>query len=222
MRIPAVLYLPEHPGSSMPGMLIVPGHGGDKYCWYSFYTGILYARAGAAVLTYEPIGEGERNSERRSGTRAHDRVIDVPGYPQRLAGLMIADVMQGVSYLRERGDVDPDRIAVLRYSLGSFVTVLAGAVDWRIPLTDPERSSGVRTESRARSTGALLSSLQPVSGTRTKENAKCPDEDERGCRGEPLCQRLAHSQFLPNRQCAFPEGSSGKLLPPKLIARKLS
>jgi len=132
MRIPAVLYLPKHPAGRIPAMIVVNGHGGDKYSWYSFYTGILYARAGAAVLTYDPIGEGERNDEHRSGTREHDKVVDVKGYPQHLSGLMITDVMQGVSYLRQRNDIDPDRIAILGYSMGSFVSALTGAVDTRI------------------------------------------------------------------------------------------
>src|SRR5438270_9500166 len=63
MRIPAILYRPARavPGKS-PAIIVVNGHGGDKYSWYSPYTGILYARAGAIVLTYDPIGEGERNS----------------------------------------------------------------------------------------------------------------------------------------------------------------
>src|SRR5688572_690711 len=48
---------------------------GDKYAWYANYSGVAYARLGFVVLTYEPAGEGERNSARRSGTRAHDRVV---------------------------------------------------------------------------------------------------------------------------------------------------
>jgi pimeloyl-ACP methyl ester carboxylesterase len=116
----------------MPALIVVPGHAGDKYSWYSFYTDILYAKAGAAVLTYDPVGEGERNSEHQSGTRAHDRVVNVPGYPQHLSGLMITDVMQGVSYLSSRADVDPNRIAILGYSMGSFVAALTGAIDKRI------------------------------------------------------------------------------------------
>ncbi len=132
MRIPAVLYLPAHHTGRMPAIIVVNGHGGDKYSWYSFYTGILYARAGAAVLTYDPIGEGERNDDHRSGTREHDKIVDVEGYPQRLSGLMITDVMQGVSYLQHRDDIDPDRTAILGYSMGSFVSALTGAVDTRI------------------------------------------------------------------------------------------
>jgi len=49
----------------MPGLIVVNGHGGDKYSWYAFYAGILYARAGTVVVTYDPIGEGERNAGRK-------------------------------------------------------------------------------------------------------------------------------------------------------------
>lgn len=132
MRVPAIVYHPASRQGRLPAMIVVNGHGGDKYSWYSIYTGILYARAGAVVLTYDPIGEGERNPERKSGTRLHDRVVNAPHYPQRLSGLMITDVMQAVSYLRQRPDVDPSRIAVLGYSMGSFVSALTGAVDPRI------------------------------------------------------------------------------------------
>lgn len=132
MRVPAVVYRPARERDRLPAIVVVNGHGGDKYSWYSFYTGILYARAGAVVLTYDPIGEGERNPERRSGTRLHDRLVNAPDYPERLSGLMITDVMQAVSYLRQRNDVDPSRIAVFGYSMGSFVSALAGAVDPRI------------------------------------------------------------------------------------------
>jgi hypothetical protein len=115
-----------------PGIVVVNGHGGDKYSWYAFYTGILYARAGAVVVTYDPIGEGERNDDRKSGTREHDRAVDAADYPQHLSGLMIGDVMQAVSYLRAREDVDPARIAILGYSMGSFVSAITGAVDTHI------------------------------------------------------------------------------------------
>jgi len=92
----------------------------------------LFARAGAAVLTYDQIGEGERNMSRESGTRAHDQIKGGPVLARHLAGLMMTDVMQAVSYLSERPEVDAKRIAVGGYSLGSFVVALTGAVDTRI------------------------------------------------------------------------------------------
>jgi dipeptidyl aminopeptidase/acylaminoacyl peptidase len=67
MRIPGILYLPDPmPEEKIPGLIVVNGHGGDKYAWYAFYSGMLYAKGGAAVLTYDPTGEGERNVNRES------------------------------------------------------------------------------------------------------------------------------------------------------------
>jgi len=132
MRVPGILYLPERPAGKIPGLVVVNGHGGDKFSWYAFYAGILYARAGAAVLTYDPAGEGERNIRRESGTRAHDKVEPPPELAQRLAGLMMTDLMQAVGYLSQREEVDPRRIAAAGYSLGSFVVALTGAVDTRL------------------------------------------------------------------------------------------
>jgi dienelactone hydrolase len=129
LRVPTILYVPKSHSGELPGLIVVNGHGGDKYSWYAFYSGILYARAGAAVLTYDPIGEGERNADRKSGTRAHDKVLEPPEMGRRMGGLMLTDVMQAVSLLRERPEVDPQRIGAMGYSMGSFVTAIAGAAD---------------------------------------------------------------------------------------------
>ena len=132
MRVPAIVYRPEKIRGKIPGIVVVNGHGADKTSWYSYYTGIEYARAGAMVLTYDPIGEGERNDDHKDATGEHDRPIDVPGVPERMGGLMLTDVMQAVSYLRSQPEVNPRRIGVLGFSMGSFVVSIAGAVDDRI------------------------------------------------------------------------------------------
>jgi len=135
-RVPAVLYLPKSKPKTVegrvPGFIVVNGHGGDKYSWYSYYSGILYAQAGAAVLTYDQAGEGERNASRKSGTRTHDRLKGDDVLARRLAGLMITDVMQAVSYLASRPEVDAKRIGAAGYSMGSFVLALTGAVEPRL------------------------------------------------------------------------------------------
>ena len=133
LRVPAIVYRPKQlPAAKMPGIVMVNGHGGDKFSWYAFYTGILYARAGAIVVTYDPIGEGERNLERKDGSRQHDRTVDPPEMGRRMGGLMITDVMQAVSYLSQRADTDPKRIAAVGYSMGSFVLGIACAVETRL------------------------------------------------------------------------------------------
>ena len=132
MRVPAILYRPRNLKGKAPAVIVVSGHGGDKYSWYAFYTGVLYARGGALVLTYDPTGEGERNPERRSGTRAHDKLERIEKLGRRQAGQMITDVMQAISYLVQRPEVDPERIAAMGYSMGSFVLAITGAVDVRM------------------------------------------------------------------------------------------
>lgn len=134
LRVPAVIYRPTHrPRGRMPAIVVVNGHGGDKSSWYAYYTGVLYAKAGAVVLTYDPIGEGERNDDHKDFTGEHDHMIlTPPSMPARMGGLMITDAMQAVSTLAERHDVDAHRIAVLGFSMGSFISSLTGAADPRI------------------------------------------------------------------------------------------
>lgn len=142
MVVPAIVYRPDPKvvkwKGRLPGIVVVNGHGGDKFSWYAFYSGMLFAKAGAMVVTYDPIGEGERNIDKKSCAGAHDKWIEPPtGLPrtdwgQRLAGLMQVDVMQAVSYLISRPEVDPSRIATVGYSMGSFITGITGAIDTRI------------------------------------------------------------------------------------------
>lgn len=137
MRIPAIVYFPKEYKTKMPAMIVVNGHGGDKYSWYAIWSGILYAQAGAVILTFDPTGEGERNKDHKSGTRAHDRLepINSPWHTElarRQGGLIIGDVMQAVSYLSSRPDVDSNRIGAMGYSMGSFIVALTGAVEPRL------------------------------------------------------------------------------------------
>lgn len=144
MRVPAILYLPDPlpknadgTPQKIPAFIVVNGHGGDKYAWYSYYAGVTFARAGAAVLTYDPAGEGERSRDRKSGTREHDYLragehVATGVAARRLCGLMLTDVMQAVSYLSSRPEVDPSRINAGGYSMGSFVMSLAGAIEPRL------------------------------------------------------------------------------------------
>lgn len=129
LRIPAIVYRPAKIKGRIPGLVVVNGHGANKTSWYSWYTGVLYAKAGAVVVTYDPIGEGERNDYHKTGADEYEHIIHVPTLPQRMGGMMITDVMQGVAYLRSLPSVDPHRIGVIGFSMGSFVAALTGAVD---------------------------------------------------------------------------------------------
>lgn len=137
MRVPAIVYHPANTSIKRPAIIIVNGHGGDKYSWYAFYAGVLYARAGAVVLTYDPIGEGERNSQHKSGTRAHDKYVPPDENGRWMGGLMMTDIRQATSYLILRHDVDPNRVAVTGYSMGSFLVSWACAVETRLHACAP-------------------------------------------------------------------------------------
>ena len=142
MLVTAIVYRPDPKVSKwkgkLPGILMVNGHGSDKFGWYAMYTGMEYAKAGAVVVTYDMIGEGERNIDKKSRGGSHDKRVTPPDgvvatdWGQRVAGLMQVDLMQGVSYLIAQPEVDAKRIAVMGYSMGSFVTGIAGAIDTRI------------------------------------------------------------------------------------------
>ena len=131
MRIPGIVYRPTTLRGKVPGMVVVNGHSGDKSTWYAFYAGMLYAKAGCVVLTYDPLGEFERNEARKSDARLHDTELPGPEMKLRVAGQMIADILQAVEYVRERREVDTNRMAVMAYSMGSFQSAIAGALDRR-------------------------------------------------------------------------------------------
>ena len=142
MLVPAVVYRPQGFRGKLPGIVVVNGHGGDKFTWYAVYSGLLFAQAGAEVVTYDPIGEGERNASHKSHAGAHDKIWTAPDgaeetefqqeWGRHLAGLMQVDAMQAVSYLRQRPEVDPNRIGLVGYSMGAFVSGITGAIDPRI------------------------------------------------------------------------------------------
>ncbi|HEX7361493.1 MAG TPA: hypothetical protein VF283_13470 [Bryobacteraceae bacterium] len=129
MRVPAIVY--HQAGATIerhPALIVVNRPSDDKSSWYDSWAGILYAGAGAVVLTYDPIGEYERNKDRLSGAVQYSWS---GAMGRRLAGLMVSDILQAANYLSHRSDVDPKRIAVLGSS-GSFAALLACAVDTQV------------------------------------------------------------------------------------------
>ncbi len=125
LRVPAIVY--HKPGATIvqhPALVVVNPPDGDKSAKYAWWTGILYARAGAIVVTYDSIGEFERNNNLRSG-------FDLPDQGSLpLTAIQVTDVLQAVHYLANRKDVDAKRMAVLGFDRGgSRVSELACALD---------------------------------------------------------------------------------------------
>src|ERR1700730_13493587 len=51
MVVPAIVYRPDPKTvkgrGKLPGSVVVNGQGGDKFSWYAFYSGMMFAKAGA-------------------------------------------------------------------------------------------------------------------------------------------------------------------------------
>ena len=83
-RVTAVVYGPKHAHGKLPAVVVVAGHGGSKSTWYEVYAGSALCQRGSDGLTYDPVGEEERNSLHLSDGRAHDTVLPGLESPARL------------------------------------------------------------------------------------------------------------------------------------------
>ena len=156
--VTALLYLPDQPHSpgapsmtassswvgshKLPAIGMAPGHSpagkaGD------FALASTFARNGFAVLSYDPIGQGERlqypdpahpgQSLASRPTGEHGEA----GLQPTLIGDAVAryfawDGIRAVDYLISRPEVDPDRIGAFGCSGGGAMTALLGAADHRV------------------------------------------------------------------------------------------
>jgi hypothetical protein len=87
------------------------------------------ASLGFVVLTYDPIGQGERMD---FANVHHDA-----GYPllllgETIAGWMVWDSIRALDYLQTRDDVDPTRLGVTGNSGGGLNTLFTSAIDSRV------------------------------------------------------------------------------------------
>ncbi|HVJ00024.1 MAG TPA: acetylxylan esterase [Sphingomonas sp.] len=139
-HVTANLLLPEG-GGPHPAIVISPGHSaGGKASDYSFAAN--FARNGFVVLTWDPIGQGERQeyfdpvigrSRAMRPTGAHS----VAAYQSLVTGVPIArrflrDGMRAVDFLASRPEVDRDRIGAFGCSGGGTMTAYLGALDPRV------------------------------------------------------------------------------------------
>ena len=90
---------------------------------------IKLARMGFVVLTYDPIGQGERNI---SGNIHHEAGYALLPLGQTIAGWMVWDSMRAIDYLLTQPDVDPERIGVTGNSGGGLNTLFTAALDHRV------------------------------------------------------------------------------------------
>ena len=146
--VTANLYRPHNIAGRLPAVIFPPGHAGEGkgYKEYQKFA-IVMARSGFVVLTWDPIGQGERvqlwDSQNNRplvglGTKEH-RVL---GHQCYLLGLNLMqyrvwDSIRAIDYLEARPEVDRDRIAMAGNSGGGMETLQFAPFESRIKAAAP-------------------------------------------------------------------------------------
>ncbi len=151
-HVTAALYVPKNVTSPRPGILYIPGHADNGFRASHYQNACLnLVHKGFVVLTYDPIGQGERHQELDPATG--EPIVDrrqVPHYKMHsyignqcfLAGVSLSryfiwDAIRAIDYLTSRPEVDPNRIGVTGNSGGGNLTVYTAAVDDRVTVAVP-------------------------------------------------------------------------------------
>jgi cephalosporin-C deacetylase-like acetyl esterase len=145
--VPALLYIPdaksaEEANAKLPAIVVAAGHYANGKV-SDFIIASELARNGFAVLSYDPIGQGERlqypdpaqpgKTLTTGATGEHAEA----GLQPTLVGDALAryfawDGIRAVDYLLSRPEIDPDRIGAYGCSGGGVMTALLTAADRRV------------------------------------------------------------------------------------------
>lgn len=138
-RRPAILYHHYHGGSYQSGKgEIIDPRAFDKYGGLGFAPAERLARMGYVVVAIDAYAFGERRwhgpeGRREEGRQAEWALSKVFLWQGRnLWGMMVRDDMLALSYLCDRPDVDPERIACMGMSMGATRSWWLAALDDRI------------------------------------------------------------------------------------------
>lgn len=165
-HVTALLYLPDGVKGRLPAIVVAPGHGATgKASDFGFAS--TFARNGFAVLSYDPLGQGERlqypdpanpgKTLQKGPTGEHGEAGLQPVLiGESVAKYMLWDGMRAVDYLQSRPEIDPARIGAFGCSGGGAMTALLGALDTRIAATG--------TACYITSFDALLGTIGPQDG----------------------------------------------------------
>lgn len=141
--VPALLYRPKNVGGPSPGVLSPCGHSEIAKAAEAYQIlHINLAKRGYVVLTYDPVGQGERSQYWDAEKRRTRFDLDcgehtVLGNPLYLLGTNLArfriwDGMRGIDYLTSLPEVDATKIGCVGNSGGGNLTAYLSALDPRI------------------------------------------------------------------------------------------
>ncbi len=142
--VPSTLYVPTTGSGPFPGIVVPCGHSANGRLYRSYQLLCLnLVRCGFVVLTWDPIGQGERRQHWNPRTKR----MEWPGpvteehmlsgqllllIGEDLTNYRIWDGMRAIDYLLARPDVDPKRIGCTGQSGGGTFTLFLSALDERI------------------------------------------------------------------------------------------
>jgi cephalosporin-C deacetylase-like acetyl esterase len=166
--VTALLYIPDGPpaGGKRPAILMSPGHSpAGKAGDYIFAA--MFARNGFIVLSYDPIGQGERlqypdpakpgASLASAPTGEHGEASLQPMLiGDTFAHYELWDAMRGIDYLAQLPEVDAEHIGAFGCSGGGTITALVGVIDSRV--------AAIGVACYITSFDALLPSIGPQDG----------------------------------------------------------
>jgi dienelactone hydrolase len=146
--VPALLYLPKKHDGKIPAVLSPCGHSAVGKADTTYQTlHINLAKRGFAVLTYDPVGQGERSQfwdkdRGRSRFNLSCGEHAVLGNPLYLLGTSLAryriwDGMRGLDLLAARSEVDAKRLGCVGNSGGGTLTAYIAALDPRVQVAVP-------------------------------------------------------------------------------------
>jgi len=142
--VTALLYLPDGQpaGQKLPAILIAPGHGPAGKA-SDYRTAALFAHNGFVVLSYDPIGQGERlqypdptNPGISLASRPTGEHGEASLQPMLIgdtfARYILWDAIRAIDYLTQLPQVDSQHIGAFGCSGGGAMTALTGALDPRV------------------------------------------------------------------------------------------
>jgi dienelactone hydrolase len=140
--VTANLYLPQQPRPSMPGIIIIHSHHAPKTQFELQDMGIIWARAGGAVLIPDQLGYGERLQTYPWDREAHNSSyilgLQLQLADENLTNWRVWDNLRAVDLLLERKDINKEQIIMIgAVAGGGDIAGLAAALDPRIGTVVP-------------------------------------------------------------------------------------
>jgi len=139
--VTALLYLPDST-TKLPAILMAPGHSPAGKAGDAAFA-LAFAHRGFAVLSYDPIGQGER-LQYPDPSNPNKTLLKGPTGEHGEAGLQptligdavaryfLIDAIRATDYLLTRPEIDPTRIGAFGCSGGGQTTALTAFLDPRI------------------------------------------------------------------------------------------